>query len=54
MGLVSFVFGFDPKKLQDKLQANKEVGNDFSSFSKRIIDGKNIFDYLDGEFAFSL
>ncbi|NRH20471.1 hypothetical protein HOO68_00295 [Candidatus Gracilibacteria bacterium] len=54
MGLISFVFGFDPKKFQEKIQSNKEIGNDFSSFSKQIIDGKNIFDYLGGEFAFSI
>ena len=54
MWLVSFAIWFDPKKFQEKIQSNKEIGNDFSAFSKQIIDGKNIFDYLGGEFAFSI
>lgn len=54
MGLVSFVLGFDPQKLQTKIKSNEEIGRGFEEFSKEILDGKNIFDYLGGEFAWSL
>lgn len=54
MGLISFVLGFDPQKLQSKIKSNEEIGRGFEEFSKEILDGKNIFDYLGGEFAWSL
>jgi len=54
MGLLSFVVGFDPKKLETKMKDVEEIGSDFQSFNKEILDGKNIFDYLGGEFAWSL
>lgn len=54
MGLVSFVLWFDPKKLQTKIQASADIGSGFEEFSKEVLDGKNIFDYLGGEFAWSI
>ena len=54
MGLVSFVFGFDPQKLQAKIKATEDIGRGFEEFSKEVLDGKNIFDYLGGEFAWSI
>ncbi len=54
MGLVSFVWGFDPQKFQTKIKSNEEIWREFTSFSKEILDGKNIFDYLAWEFAWSI
>lgn len=54
MGLLSFVIGLDPKKLEQKINANEEIGKEFTEFSREVLDGKDIFDYLWGEWAFSL
>lgn len=54
MGLLSFVFGFDPQKLWAKIKDTEDIGRGFEEFSKDVLDGKNIFDYLGGEFAWSI
>ncbi len=46
MGLLSFVIGLDPKKLEQKINANEEIGKEFTEFSREVLDGKDIFDYL--------
>jgi hypothetical protein len=53
-GLVSFVFGFDAQKIQDKIKQNPEIWKWFEEFSREVLDGKNIFDYFGGEFAWSI
>ncbi|MBP9779530.1 hypothetical protein KBD33_02800 [Candidatus Gracilibacteria bacterium] len=53
-GLFSFVFGFDPKKLLEKIQSDENIAGGFEEFNKEVLDGKNIFDYLGGEFAWSI
>ncbi len=53
-GILSFVFWFDLKKLQEKIQANKELWVWFDEFSKEVLGGKNILDYLGWEFAWTL
>lgn len=52
-GIASFIFGFDVKKVQQGIQSQKEFQSGFDSFSREVLDGKNIFDYIGGEFAFS-
>lgn len=52
-GVASFVFGFDVQKLQQGINSQKELQSGFDEFSREVLDGKNIFDYLGGEFAFS-
>jgi hypothetical protein len=54
MGLLSFVVGFDPKKLEKKMQSSEDLWKTFTEWNKSMLDGKNIFDYLGGESAFSL
>lgn len=53
-GLFSFVFWFDPKKLLEKIQSDENIAWGFEEFSKEVLDGKNIFDYLGWEFAWSI
>ncbi len=54
MGLASFVWWFDVQKFQTKIKSNQEIWEEFEKFSKEILDGKNIFDYIAWEFAFSI
>lgn len=54
MGLFSSVFGFDAKKIQEKIESNKEINRNVNYFNKEVLDDKSIFDYLAWEFAFSL
>ncbi len=53
-GILSFILWFDPKKLGEKIQINKELWSWFDSFNKELLNGKNILDYLGGEFAWTL
>lgn len=52
--ILSFVWGFDTAKIQEKIQLNPEIATGFAELSDEILGGKNIFDYLGWEFAFTL
>ena len=54
IGLLSFVVWFDPKKFEEKLTSNKSLQQNFSDFNREVLGGKNLFEYLGWEFAFSL
>ena len=54
IGLISFIFWMDGKKIQEKFNSNKEYQSGFDEMNKEVLDGKNIFDFLTGEAAFSL
>jgi hypothetical protein len=36
------------------MQLDEEIGRGFAEFSEEVLDGKNILDFLGGEFAFTL
>lgn len=44
----------DGKKIQEKINSNKEYQSGLDEMNKEFLDGKNIFDFLTGEAAFSL
>ncbi len=54
IGLLSFVVGYDAQKVQTFIKDNKDLNNFYLEFNKEVLDGKDIFDYIGGEFAFSV
>ncbi len=54
MGLASFVWGFDAKEVQKQIKENQSFQLYSQMFAKEVLDGKDIFDYLAWEFAFSI
>ncbi len=54
MWLLSFVVGYDAKKVQTVIMDNKNLNSLYQEFNKEVLDGKDIFDYIGGEFAFSV
>lgn len=54
MGLISFIFWIDGKKIQEKINSKKELQSGFIELNKEFLDGKNIFDYIAWEMALSI
>lgn len=54
MGILSFVLGIDPKKLQERIKSDPEQWKWLEEFNSDTLNGKNILDYLGGELALSL
>ncbi|GAB0174966.1 MAG: hypothetical protein HHAS10_08450 [Candidatus Altimarinota bacterium] len=54
LGILTLVAGFDPKKLQNKAAEIKDFGQGLEQTNAELLDGKNIFDYIGGEGAFTL
>lgn len=53
-GILSFVVGADMKKLNTRLQNDTSLREGLAEFNQDILPGKNILDYLGGEFALTL
>jgi hypothetical protein len=54
MWLFTVIAGFDPKKLEAKAKNMKELSQSFDEVSQELLGGKSIFDYIGGEWAFTL
>jgi hypothetical protein len=54
MWLLSFVWWFDIQKFQTKIKSNDDIWRGYQEFSQEVLNGKDIFDYLAWEFAFSI
>jgi hypothetical protein len=54
MGLLSFIVGLDIKKLEGKIAAIPELQSSVQEINTELLDGKNIFEFLAWEWAFSV